>query len=691
MSELPDQDLEKVRESLHRFYLSTQALNRWSEGDENEGIIGAKTCVDFFESRQWSPDERRRMKEMGVPDLTFNKIKPVVNLVLGYQRMNRYDIKYRPSSDGIATQEVADKLNMQVKETAEENELKWKESEMARDGIVTGRGYLEVEIDFDMNPLGAIVVDVRDPFSVFPDPDATTYDPNDWADVMTSYWMSENDIRANYGKKSSVQLAERADGGVQTEVGVDVGVYEADHPMTTFWLTDYVRGESGYRTGIYNSPFMDHVDKDKRRLRVLKRQWRDWRDQWVFVNYTTGQRRKLGWADEMNRAEAEAEVLMQDFSPADQLDMIRETVRHPKVTITSADVLLYDDWSAYRSFSIIPYFAYFRRGMTRGLVHDLIDPQKEINVRRSAEIHIISTSANSGFTYPKGSLDSEMKEKLSRFGAKPGIHIEYEVVGTSGLKPERLEPSQFPYNQGELEDRSTRDLKEISGVNDEAMGSTEKVQSGRAIEAKQRQAVVGIETMMDNMARTRWLLGRKALELFQDFYTEERFIQAEGEDGTTQQATINETYTIQDIDGTEEQVILDDVTSGEYQVVIDEAPATATFMEAQFQEALALRDKGVPIPDHILVELSTMPRKQEIVEGIQEEMAAMQAQAAAMPQPGGTLPPGPVPGAPDAGLGAVTPEEALGQPMIGPDGQPIQPTSPDALSLLMGPPGMPQG
>jgi hypothetical protein len=55
-------------------------------------------------------------------------------------------------------------------------------------------------------------------------------------------------------------------------------------------------------------------------------------------------------------------------------------IRH---TVTAADVVLYDDWSPYETMTVVPYFAYFRRGKTMGMVEDLLDPQREVNKRRS--------------------------------------------------------------------------------------------------------------------------------------------------------------------------------------------------------------------------------------------------------------------------------------------------------------------
>ena len=67
---------------------------------------------------------------------------------------------------------------------------------------------------------------------------------------------------------------------------------------------------------------------------------------------------------------------------------------------------------------------------------------------------------------------------------------------------------------------------------------------------------------------------------------------------------------------TPEGMIINDLTLGEYDVVIGTAPARDSFEEIQFAEAIALRQVGVPIPDDMIVEYSHLQRKGEIAQRI---------------------------------------------------------------------------
>lgn len=80
--------------------------------------------------------------------------------------------------------------------------------------------------------------------------------------------------------------------------------------------------------------------------------------------------------------------------------------------------------------------------------------------------------------------------------------------------------------------------------------------------------------------------------------------------------------------------IINDITVGEYAVVIASAPARDNMMETQFAEAIQLREAGVQIPDDIVIENSHLNRKMEVAERVrqmlgmgeptEEEIAEMQ-------------------------------------------------------------------
>ena len=67
---------------------------------------------------------------------------------------------------------------------------------------------------------------------------------------------------------------------------------------------------------------------------------------------------------------------------------------------------------------------------------------------------------------------------------------------------------------------------------------------------------------------------------------------------------------------TPEGIVVNDLTIGEYDVIIGSQPARDSFDETQFAEALSLKSVGVPVPDDMIVEYSHLKRKEELARRI---------------------------------------------------------------------------
>ena len=123
------------------------------------------------------------------------------------------------------------------------------------------------------------------------------------------------------------------------------------------------------------------------------------------------------------------------------LDIITTLDRKVRWTVTADKVVLFDDWSPYECFTIVPYFPYWRRGRPFGMVRNLISPQEQLNKISSQELHIVNTTANSGWIVETGSLNGMTADDLEEHGAETGLVLEYNR-GSSPLR--RYHQIRFP-------------------------------------------------------------------------------------------------------------------------------------------------------------------------------------------------------------------------------------------------------
>ena len=159
--------------------------------------------------------------------------------------------------------------------------------------------------------------------------------------------------------------------------------------------------------------------------------------------------------------------------------------------------------------------------------------------------------------------------------------------------------------------KAAANIKTISGVNDSMLGTDSAEVSGIAIQAKQNRGAIMIQVPLDNLRKSRQYLAEKILNLVQTFYTEQRVIQVTNEDDPLkprEEMIVNEQ--------TPEGEIVNNLTLGEYDVIVTTAPARDSFDEIQFAEAINLRQAGVAIPDDAIIEYSHLARKGELAKRV---------------------------------------------------------------------------
>ena len=660
---------------MERYVRADGALAPWA--------AVAKKCIDFVEGKQWSADELSKAADDDRPTITLNKIAPLMRLVQGYFANNRLDNRVLPTDDANSTEAIAEVLSKILKQIALNTGEKYVSTEVTLDGLFGGRGYYDWRLDFERNDFGEIKATAKDPFTIRPDADSDTYAPEGWGHVFESRWWSIDEIEYTLGKNVSA-LVEPLMGGHSYRGGIGNEMRDLlgeNTPWRTFGGATPDSVVTGYQQYIANV-----IDAYRKSVLVIDCQHYIRTMQRSIIDLDTGDRypipdnqspqqvmKMMQWVTEQYEMRGQPMPLRVESRP----------VRRARWTTMIGDIVVYDSWSKYKSFTIIPYFPYFRRGKTRGAVEDLLDPQREVNKRRSSQIDILTRIAHSGWIWHKDSLDEEEKIKLEQFGAAAGINLEWK--GPPAGKPERLQPGLMPTGIEKLEEKATLDLKEIAGINDSALGQLDRVQSGRAIEARTKQSILGIEPYMENHRRTAHLCGEKKVEMLQQFYTEPRLFRIQGESGGFSSIGINVPNAIGEI--------ANNVTIGRYTVTIDEVPLSATYLSAQSEELMELVEKGVlPIQmvQDIAVDLSTVPQKALIklrlaaflkVQGLPTAEELVQMYQAGLPLDPSMLAPPPSP----AGAGGAAPAKPGGKE------QPVGPTGgPPALPAPAQPAGMMQ-
>jgi hypothetical protein len=308
---------------------------------------------------------------------------------------------------------------------------------------------------------------------------------------------------------------------------------------------------------------------------------------------------------------------------------------------------------------IIPYMAHYSTApidgddahlKVQGIVCGVKSSQELHNKAETIKLLHMQSATNSGWLTPKGAWVDEVKVK--QFGSMPGVNLEYDA---SKGKPERIFP--MPAQTGWERDSEYRveSIKAQLGINSDLLAAQQGgTDSGRAIALRQKQGVIMIQKLFDNLSRTKQLCGRFALtqlgevydlesskKILGDAFMKKNFptIMVPVDDGMgnmSQQPMAGPDGQPMPYDKELAEAVIKDVLEGnlgQYDVSIGEVVASETMLMAQQAE---LRELAQIMPQaftpDMLIEASNLPTsiKGRAIQNAQRAQAMMTA-----PQPMG--------------------------------------------------------
>jgi predicted nucleic acid-binding protein len=562
-------------------------------------IDKAEKCECFFRGEQWSVDDLNALKLARRPALTINKIISTLGTLMGEQIYNRSEVLFRPSAGSPSeTAEALTKVWMQI---AQNNQLPWTRSELFADGIIRSRGFIDARLDFTDSMQGEVRIINVNSKNVVIDPDAEEYDPDSWNDVFVTKWLTTQDVATIYSEDDAEYLKDKD--GSAFPYGYDSIERVRDRFGGVLPLAGYYGVVEPYQV--------------RRNVRVLDRQYRRLDKQLHFVDIKTGDMRPIPATWDRNKI---ASVLEKARG---QLSTTKKLVKRVRWTVTADNVVLHDDWSPYKHFTVIPYFPYFRYGHTIGLVENLLGSQELLNKTTSQELHVVNTTANSGWKVVTGSLKNMSIEELEQQGAATGLVLELDKLDGA----EKITPNATPQGLDRLSYKAEEHIKGISNVNDAMQGFSREDVAAKAIQTNRDSGSMSTTKVMDNLERTDYILARNVLDMVQEFYTEERIITITHDD-VTQQA---ESMTVNQYNEADGQIV-NDLTLGEYSIIISSQPYRASLEDSQFDQVMTMRERGIQIPDSVVIEASRLQRKAEIIKQMAASTDSPEAQKAAQLQ-----------------------------------------------------------
>lgn len=589
---------EKVKKAESK--VLEQIKERWNAAadDSVEWYDRAREAYEFYLGiGQWDEEVIRTLDTEGRPHFTINLIFPIVNLLAGYQRQNRTDIKLFPRHGGTIS--IANLGTELMKHTMDMSDGDYETSDCFLDGLISAKGWLTIDRVFMDDPLrGDLVVHKESPFDILEDQNNRSYDVNKGDYIFKTFWWNKKELELAFpGKTKNLDEAfETQDWGLDRYYEhVDTGDYPTDPTI----VGD--RQDERYKT----------------HYRVREQYYKQWENCVILFELATGRKRRL-IGDEIEKAKRLVTKANREYKIIERSQPVLYK------TTSVGELLLEHIRDPFDGLTLFPFFRfapYWVDGYVMGVVDNLKESQQEVNKRRSQALHHLNTTANSGWVVGSD-RNKQAIQNLEKFGSKPGV-----ILSKADFDNylERITPNPLDVGHFALADQAAKDMQNISGINPSLLEQVpEGKESGRAKMLRQQAGLVVSEIIFDNFARTQKQLGIFLWEIIRrtDVYSEQEIM------SIVQESNLKSFIK----QGPEGQQIIDisPIRSwylGRYGIKVSRSTNLPTVKMANFEMALDALRAGLPIPPDIIMELSDLPNKDEIVARLKQMPAQLPSKA----------------------------------------------------------------
>lgn len=548
--------------------------------------------ADYEDGLQWEPEDAEELMARGQAPNVYNRVKPIVEWVLGTEKRTRVDWKVLPRErDDETGAEIKTKV---LKFVSDVNRVPFKRSAAFKHAVVVGLGWLEDSASRDPTgePIYSGYVSWRD---VYRDSRSRELDYSD-----ARYVFRQKTVDLDIAEAMFPQAKEHLRGVTRDD--------ESDEDADDRWylgerLTNAqdldMRSQFGERSGVVSTSYIDQGRREV--VRLIECWYRIPEAVEVFANGPM-----IGQPyDEANPQHAELK--------AQGVHVMRDVKLQVRVMICTEDAPLWDGPSPYKhdQFPLTPIWCYRRDrdGAPYGIVRQIRDPQDDFNKRRSKALHILSTNrviADNNAVDDPELLRREAARADGVILKRPGSVVEFQK-NTSEIAG-NLELMQ--HNEALMQD--------ISGVQSELLGRQTNATSGKAIIARQEQGSMVTASIFDNLRLAIQLSGEKQLSLVEQFYTEPKVIRLVGARAPVEWVAIN---TVDEATGR----VLNDITATKADFIVSEQDYRANMQAAQ-AEVLGdvLTKVGAFAPQIVAsvldlwVDLLDVPNKDEFAQRIRK-------------------------------------------------------------------------
>jgi hypothetical protein len=538
-----------------------QACFKQAKSDMEDWFKEARISFDFVAGHQWDDEDRTILEEEDRMPVTFNRVEPIVEAVLGSEINNRQEVTYLPR--GVEDSGLNDNLTAAADYVRDNTDAEDAETDAFRDTIISGLGWTETRVDYLTNPDGDIKIDHIDPLEMLYGR-SRKRNLEDSPHRMRARRISRTDLEEMFPDVDFDEIV--AMSTASDELFDDDEAEGGTHDATRAFEYKYDQ-----KTG-YNS-------KDAMFF-VVQFQWYE-----LETFYRVALEGKVV---EMSQTKFDG---FKRHIEENNIDYVKQKKKQFKQAfVTGEEVLKTGEAPVKDKFSFCPITGRYdrKKKLFYGLVRAMIDPQKWANKFFSQQLHIINTNAKGGLIAEDTAFKDPRKAEEEYSQANSII-----FVNEGGLDKIR-EKTPAPIHPGvdRLMEFSIAAIPNVTGVNMELLGLVNRQQAGVLEDQRKKAGMTILASLFSSLRRYRKESGRLLIDFIQDYISDGRLVRVLGEEGAQYVPLIKNDEAIQ------------------YDVIVDESPSSPNIKErawAVFSQMLpSLLQAGVPILPEIL-DFSPLP------------------------------------------------------------------------------------
>lgn len=501
----------------------------------------------------------------------FNRIRRIINMVTGYQRRNRKTTIATPSHE--KDQQLADDfsgvLQWQMNDQNVYNTL----SDAFQCACVTGFNLLNCWVDYRFDPInGDIRVDNESYNSIVIDPTFKKQDLTDANFIWKRKWMSKKQIASLLPEREDEILAMP---------------YSANRDDKFIFLPE-------------------NFQYSLRNLLPWDEYWYlDYRDAKILVD--TQSQETLEWTGDKQTLD-----MFLHMNPSVQVQKIqKQTCR---LAISVGNRIMYDGPNPYGSDKYpfigvfgyfepeIPYFSLKMQGMVRGLR----DAQFLYNRRKVIELDMLESQINSGIKFKESALIDPNDAFLSGQGRMLALKDSAQMTDV-----EVMRPPEIPASTMQLSQMLGEEIAQISGVNEELLGSATDEKAGILSMLRQGAGLTTLQILFDQLDMSQKLLGELMIDYHQINSSKAKIEQILGRPASDE---------------------FENRMFPRYRCNVEEGFMTTSQKQMQFMQVMQMKEAGLNIPDSLIIDLAQIQDKKKLMDAIEQQNQQQQQQAQAQQQ-----------------------------------------------------------